>query len=58
MVGEIVVFHIRDGLSRNGKIDTTELRPICRIGGPNYAKLGEIVAMTPVAQTPKTVMKK
>lgn len=58
MVGEIVVFHIRDGLSRNGKIDTAELRPICRIGGPNYAKLGEIVAMTPVAQTPKTVMKK
>jgi len=58
MVGEIAVFHIRDGLSEHGKIDTARLRPICRIGGPNYAKLGEIIAMTPIAQTPKTVLKK
>lgn len=57
MVGEIVVFHIRDGLYANGKIDTAQLRPICRIGGPNYAKLGEIVSMKPVAQTEKTVIR-
>jgi flavin reductase (DIM6/NTAB) family NADH-FMN oxidoreductase RutF len=56
MVGEVVVFHIRAGLSRHGKIETAALRPICRIGGPNYAKLGEIVAMTPIAQTPKSVL--
>jgi len=56
IVGEIVVFHIRDGLSVNGKIDTAKLRPLCRIGGPNYAGLGEIVSMRPVAQTPKTVL--
>jgi flavin reductase (DIM6/NTAB) family NADH-FMN oxidoreductase RutF len=56
MVGEIVVFHIRDGLLENGKIDTAKLNPICRIGGPRYAKLGEIVTMMPIAQTEKTVL--
>ena len=56
MVGEIVAFHIRDGLYVNGKIDTAKLRPICRLGGPNYAKLGEIVSMLPIAQTAKSVV--
>lgn len=53
MVGEVVHFHVRDGLLEDGKIDTAKLRPICRIGGPRYAKLGEIVTMTPIAQTSK-----
>jgi flavin reductase (DIM6/NTAB) family NADH-FMN oxidoreductase RutF len=57
MVGEVLLFHIRDGLCIGGKIDTAKLRPICRIGGPNYARLGEIVAMKPIAQTPKTVIR-
>jgi flavin reductase (DIM6/NTAB) family NADH-FMN oxidoreductase RutF len=56
MVGEVIAFHIRDGLLVNGKIDTAKLRPICRLGGPNYALLGEIVAMQPIAQTAKTVV--
>ncbi len=56
MVGEIAVFHLRDGLYLNGKIDSAQLRPICRIGGPNYAKLGEIVRMKPISQTEKTVL--
>lgn len=45
VVGEITLFHVRDGLGDNNKIDTKKLRPICRIGGPNYASLGEIVSM-------------
>jgi len=56
MVGEIIAFHIRDGLCVNGKIDSAKLRPICRIGGPNYALLGEIITMRPIAQTAKTVV--
>ncbi len=56
MVGEIIQFHIRDGLYRDGKVDTAKLRPICRIGGPNYATLGEIVTMEPISQTRKTVI--
>ena len=54
IVGEVVAFHFRDGLFRDGKIDTRALDPLCRLAGPNYATLGEIVAMQPIFQTPKT----
>jgi flavin reductase (DIM6/NTAB) family NADH-FMN oxidoreductase RutF len=54
LVGEVVRFHIRDGLLKDGKIRTAELDPICRLAGPNYATLGDILTMTPVAQTPKS----
>ena len=52
-VGEVLAFHIRDGLYRDGKIDTKMLDPVCRIGGPNYATLGEIVTLRAVPQTPR-----
>ena len=55
-VGEVLVFHVANGLYEGGKIDTAKLRPACRLGGPNYARLGEIVTMRPIAQTPKTVL--
>ncbi|MBX3456715.1 flavin reductase family protein [Ferrovibrio sp.] len=45
IVGEVLLFHIRDGLCNNNKIDTATLRPICRIGGPNYATLSDIISM-------------
>lgn len=54
IVGEVVMFHIRDGLVNNGKVETRELDPIARIGGPRYARLGEIVTLNSVFQTPKT----
>ena len=54
IVGEVLVFHIRDGLLNNGKIETEALDPIGRIAGPRYAKLGEIVTLKPVFQTSKT----
>ena len=54
IVGEVLVFHIRDGLLNNGKIKTEALDPIARIAGPRYAKLGEIVTLNPVFQTSKT----
>ena len=54
IVGEVLVFHIRDGLLNNGKIETGALDPIARIAGPRYAKLGEIVTLKPVFQTSKT----
>ncbi len=56
MVGEVLLFHVRDALLSQGKIDTGLLRPICRLAGPNYGKLGEIVQMTPVARTPKGIL--
>jgi flavin reductase (DIM6/NTAB) family NADH-FMN oxidoreductase RutF len=54
IVGEVLVFHIRDGLLQNGKIETEALDPIARIAGPRYARLGEIVTLKPVFQTSKT----
>ena len=53
IVGEVVVFHFRDGLVRNGKIATADLDPIARIAGPTYARLGEIVSLAPADQTAK-----
>lgn len=51
-VGEVVMFHVRDDLYSNGKIDTRKLRPICRLGGPTYASLGEIITMGPAGKLP------
>lgn len=56
IVGEVLVFHLRDGLLRNGKIDSVELNPVCRLAGPNYATLGRVVTMRTIAQTDKTTM--
>lgn len=47
-VGEILFFHIRDDIYHDGKIDSRRLRPLCRLGGPNYAPLGEVITMPPV----------
>jgi flavin reductase (DIM6/NTAB) family NADH-FMN oxidoreductase RutF len=54
IVGEVLVFHIRDGLLNNGKIETEVLDPLARIGGPRYARLGEIVTLKSVFQTSKS----
>jgi flavin reductase (DIM6/NTAB) family NADH-FMN oxidoreductase RutF len=56
IVGEVTAFHLRDGLLHDGKVDTRALNPVCRIGGPNYATLGEIVTLRGMQQTAKTVM--
>lgn len=56
MVGEVLVFRLRDGLMENGKIDSAKMRPLCRIAGPNYAGLGEVMRLQPIAQTAKTVL--
>lgn len=54
LVGEVLTFHLREGLMHNGKVETEALNPICRIAGPHYADLGAIVTMPAVRQTPKS----
>jgi flavin reductase (DIM6/NTAB) family NADH-FMN oxidoreductase RutF len=56
IVGEVLAFHFRDGLLNNGKIDTKTLDPLARLAGPNYATLGDIVAMRPIQQSTKTTI--
>jgi hypothetical protein len=53
LVGEVVLFHFRDGLLKAGRIGSREVDPVCRLGGPRYATLGDIVIMQPVVQTKK-----
>lgn len=55
-VGEVMAIHVRDTLIHDGKIETTDLRPICRLGGPNYAEMGKVITMQRIHQTEKTVM--
>ncbi|HLI10350.1 MAG TPA: flavin reductase family protein [Alphaproteobacteria bacterium] len=45
IIGEVVVFHISDDLLVGGRIDTRRFRPLARLGGPYYARLGEIITM-------------
>ncbi len=46
-VGEILLFHIREGLAVDNKVDSGRLHPVARLGGPNYSTLGKIIGMTP-----------
>jgi len=46
-VGEIKRFHVRDGLCFDNKIETAKLRPLARVGGPTYARLGEFITVKP-----------
>ena len=43
IIGQIVHFYVADHLYRNGRIDQENLRPIARVGGPTYARLGELL---------------
>jgi flavin reductase (DIM6/NTAB) family NADH-FMN oxidoreductase RutF len=48
IVGEVVMFHVRDEIIQNGKIDSSKMRPLCRLAGPNYAGLGDVVTLRPI----------
>jgi flavin reductase (DIM6/NTAB) family NADH-FMN oxidoreductase RutF len=54
IVGEVVVFHLRDGLVTDGKVATRALDPIARLAGQNHARLGEIVTMAALHEAKKT----
>lgn len=41
VIGRIVMFHVRDDLIDNGRIDTVRLRPVGRLAGQEYTTLGK-----------------
>tara|TARA_R110002126_G_scaffold291784_1_gene458108 strand:- start:36979 stop:37593 length:615 start_codon:yes stop_codon:yes gene_type:complete len=45
VVAEVTRFHIADHLVNNGKVETVDLDPIARLGGPKYSTLGQILTM-------------
>jgi flavin reductase (DIM6/NTAB) family NADH-FMN oxidoreductase RutF len=55
-VGEVLCWHLREGLMVNGKIDSFALDPVCRLAGPNYATLGQHLRMAAIQQTDKKVL--
>ena len=49
IIGQIMHFYVADHLYQNGRIDQEKLRPVARIGGPTYARLGEFIHLPPPA---------
>jgi flavin reductase (DIM6/NTAB) family NADH-FMN oxidoreductase RutF len=42
VLGKILTMHVRDELFKNGRIDVHEYKPLARLGGNSYSKLGEV----------------
>jgi flavin reductase (DIM6/NTAB) family NADH-FMN oxidoreductase RutF len=42
LIGRVVHYHIREELYTNGRIDPVGLKPLARLAGNDYSKLGEI----------------
>ncbi|ETP67093.1 flavin reductase family protein [Planococcus glaciei] len=45
LIGKVVRFHIDESIYENGRINPETLKPVSRLAGTNYAKLGEIFSM-------------
>ncbi|HEY8447324.1 MAG TPA: flavin reductase family protein [Thermomicrobiales bacterium] len=45
ILGQVVRLHIAERLFEDGRIDLTRLRPIGRMAGPWYSRLGELLSM-------------
>ncbi|MBD2870241.1 flavin reductase family protein [Paenibacillus arenilitoris] len=41
LIGRVVRFHVDESLYENGRIDAAALKPVSRLAGSDYAKLGE-----------------
>jgi flavin reductase (DIM6/NTAB) family NADH-FMN oxidoreductase RutF len=46
LIGRVVYYHIREDLYKNGRIDAARLKPVSRLAGNAYAKLGETFELT------------
>lgn len=45
LIGRVVHYHISDELYQNGRIDAEKLKPVGRLAGANYVKLGETFSL-------------
>lgn len=45
LIGRVVNYHISEDVYEDGKIDVTALKPIGRLAGKDYSKLGEIFSL-------------
>jgi flavin reductase (DIM6/NTAB) family NADH-FMN oxidoreductase RutF len=42
VIGEVLLVHVRDDLYRDGTVDLARLRPVARLAGNEYCRLGEV----------------
>lgn len=45
LIGRIVRIHVDESIYKNGRIDAKGLKPVSRLAGTSYAKLGEIFSL-------------
>ncbi|MDN7242437.1 flavin reductase family protein [Planococcus sp. N028] len=45
LIGKVVRFHIDESIYENGRINHDLLKPVSRLAGTNYAKLGEVFSL-------------
>ncbi|MBP1157223.1 MULTISPECIES: flavin reductase family protein [unclassified Paenibacillus] len=45
LIGRVVCFHIAEEIFQNGHIDPEGLKPVSRLGGRDYGKLGDIFSI-------------
>ncbi|MCM3717353.1 flavin reductase family protein [Fictibacillus phosphorivorans] len=45
LIGKVVHYHIAEDLYSSGRIDAEKLRPVGRLAGTNYVKLGETLSL-------------
>lgn len=50
-IGEVVAFHLSRAVFDGSRVDSAAMRPVARLGGPWYAKLGEVIHR-PMLQRP------
>jgi len=43
--GDVLVIHVEESLLQEGRVDPDRLRPLGRLGGSNYAGLGQIISL-------------
>ena len=48
VVGTVVGWHVADDVMVGGRIDSELVRPLGRLAGPRYARLGDVVELPPV----------
>jgi flavin reductase (DIM6/NTAB) family NADH-FMN oxidoreductase RutF len=45
ILGEVVLFHVREDVLTDGRIDVSKLKPVARLGGSDYAHVRDVFSM-------------
>ena len=45
VIGEVVYFHAREDVYKDGKITLSSLKPIARLGGTDYARVSDVFSL-------------